>query len=170
MTWPFDLHPADALLLAVVLISLSVGFWRGMTREFISLLGWVLAFLVARACHDPLSQHLAQSITTPSVRWVTAYALLFIGTLVVCSLLAFALSALIRVTGLSLIDRTLGSLFGAFRGVLLIAVALLLVSPFVREDPWFEAAILPQFLVSFEPWLRAAGDAVVHFSGLRDSA
>lgn len=149
-----SLHPADWAILAVLGLSLCFGFSRGLVREVISTLGWVLAILVARWFNEPLANWLAQWVNTPSVRLVMSYGILFIGTLLSAGLLAQALSLAVRSGGLSLTDRVLGGLFGVLRGGLLVLIALMLMAPFVKRDAWFHQAQLPRAFLAHESLAR----------------
>lgn len=148
------LHPADWVILGALSLSLIFGFLRGFVREVISLVGWVLAILVARWFNEPLAAWLAQWVGTPSVRLLMSYGALFIGTLLAASLLAQALSLAVRSGGLSLTDRMLGGLFGIVRGALLVLIALMLLAPFVKHDAWFRNAQLPKAFLKYESLAR----------------
>lgn len=156
-----DFHPADGIILGVLVISLLIGFGRGLVREVISLAGWVLAILVARWYNEPLAAWLAAWVETPSVRLVMAYGSLFLGTLLACSLIAHALSLMVRAGGLSLSDRLLGGVFGAVRGAVIVLVALMLMAPFVQNDRWFHDALLPKAFLSYESLLRQVQDQFI---------
>lgn len=148
------LHPADWVILGALAMSLIFGFSRGFVREVISLVGWVLAIVVARWFNEPVATWLAQWVGTPSVRLLMSYGLLFLGTLLACSLFAQALSLVVRSGGLSLTDRVLGGLFGVVRGALLVLIALMLLAPFVKKDVWFREAQLPKAFLKHETLAR----------------
>lgn len=152
------MHSADLVILTVLSLSLIFGFMRGFVREAIALAGWVLAILLARWFNEPLAAWLAEWVSTPSLRLVMAYGTLFFGTLVVCSLLAQALSALISAGGLKLSDRMLGGVFGALRGMVLVLIALMLMAPFVQKDAWFREATLPRAFLKYESLARDLKD------------
>ena len=90
------MHSADLVILAALALSLIFGFMRGFVREAFSLVGWVLAILIARWFNEPVSAWLAQWVGTPSVRLVMSYGTLFFGTLLACGLLGQALSLAVR--------------------------------------------------------------------------
>ena len=48
MTW------LDYAVIGVFAISLVVGAWRGLVREVVSILGWIIAFLAANLFAGPL--------------------------------------------------------------------------------------------------------------------
>lgn len=160
---------ADWAIVATVVLSSLISIKRGFVREALSLATWILAVVIALLFSGQLAVLLADSITTPSVREVVAFAILFIATLLVGAMVNYLISELVRMTGLSGTDRMLGMIFGVARG-LIIVMALLMFLPLLiplNEDPWWhESRLIPYFL-SFEHWARAAaGELTGFFSSL----
>ena len=75
MTW------IDYGVIAVLLISIAWGAWRGLVHEVLSLAGWVLAFLAANLLAGPLSESFPANMR-PEFRVVGAFLLVFIAVLV----------------------------------------------------------------------------------------
>ena len=142
MTW------LDYAVLGVFAASLVVGAWRGLVREVLSILGWVIAFLAANLLAGPLGQHMPQAIPSPELRVAAAYVAVFIASLVVTTLLSLLLSKIVKATGLGGVDRALGVIFGAARGVLIVLAAALLagLTSAPRQPFWKDSASGP-FLV-----------------------
>ncbi|HZV61242.1 MAG TPA: CvpA family protein [Methylophilaceae bacterium] len=116
----------DYVFLAIIGLSVLISIMRGFVREVLSLAGWVIAFLVARAYCLQLAQVLPTAIPGEPFRILAAFLILFLAVLLVSSLLGIALSLLFRQVGLNWLDRVLGALFGLARGGI-IAVVLVLV-------------------------------------------
>ncbi len=128
----------DIALLAVLALSALVGLWRGFVFEIVSLLGWLVAFVLA----NTLGPLLANFIPLDgALRLWVAYVVIFVLVLLTCTLLARMLRALISATPLSLVDHLLGGLFGVVRGgVILVAVGVLVaLSPYAGSAPWKES-------------------------------
>jgi membrane protein required for colicin V production len=125
----------DLALLAVFAFSALVGLWRGFIFEIVSLLGWLVAFVLA----NTLGPLMADFIPLDgSLRLWVAYVVIFVLVLLTCTLLARMLRALVSATPLSMIDHLLGGAFGAVRGaVILVAVGVLVaLSPYANAAPW----------------------------------
>ena len=125
----------DIVLLAVFALSALVGLWRGFVFEIVSLLGWLVAFVLA----NTLGPLLADFIPLDgALRLWAAYVAIFVLVLLTCTLLARMLRALVSATPLSLVDHLLGGLFGVVRGaVILVAVGMLVtLSPYAASAPW----------------------------------
>jgi membrane protein required for colicin V production len=128
----------DLALLAVLCLSVLVGLWRGLVFEIVSLLGWLVAFIMANSLGPMLAQNLPFGDPASPLRLWVAYAVVFVLVLVACTLLARMLRALISATPLSVVDRLLGGAFGVVRGalVLVIVATLVTLSPFSRSSSW----------------------------------
>lgn len=147
----------DVLFGLVVAVSLLVGVWRGLLRELLSVLSWLVAGYVAWRFHGVLMQPLESVIASAGARQAAAVLLLFIAAVVVLALLSHLLVSLLKSSPLRGTDRALGAVFGAVRGVVLIASAVLLVeaTPLQNSLWWQESSLLPQARVSAQ-WLRGA--------------
>ena len=151
----------DYALLAVVLISVGWGLWRGLVREVISIAGWVIAFLAANLFAGPLGEALPRSISSPELRVLVAFVAIFIVSLVVATLLALLVSRLAKAAGLGSLDRTLGAVFGLARA-LLIVIALALAAGLTslpRSPMWKNSAsgrYLAQAALALKPALPPA--------------
>ena len=150
------LNIIDYVIVAVILVSTLISLMRGFLKEFISLLIWVLGFWVSIQFYQAVAIILTPYIPNIAVRQVVSFSGIFLLTLIVGALFNYLFTFIIVKTGLSGTDRFLGMIFGCARGVLLIAVAILLVSStsFVEEDWWHKSILIPhlQFVVD---WLKA---------------
>ena len=94
-----------------------------------------------------MDQLLETQIVDSLMRSIAAFAVLFVGTLLVGAALGFFLSALIDATGLSSTDRVLGMVFGFARGALIVTVVigLLNLTPLVNDSWYTKASLVPHF-------------------------
>ena len=152
MTW------LDYAVLGVFAASLAVGAWRGLVREVLSILGWVIAFLAANLLAGPLGPAMPQAIPSPELRIAVAFVAVFIGSLIVTTLVALLLSKIVKAAGLGGVDRMLGALFGAARGLLIVLAAALLagLTSAPKQAFWRESAsgpMLVQAAQALKPFL-----------------
>jgi len=135
----FDLQLGwvDIALLAVSGLSVLVGLWRGFVFEIVSLLGWLVAFVIANSA-GPFLADLVPVASSPEVKLWIAYIVVFVVILITCTLLARMLRALVAATPLSFVDHLLGGVFGAARGVLVCVVVatLVMLSPYATSTTW----------------------------------
>jgi len=152
MTW------LDYAVIGVFAVSLALGAWRGLVREVISILGWVIAFLAANLFAGPLGAAMPQAIPTPELRVAAAFVGVFAGSLIATSLAGLLLSKIVNSVGLGGLDRLLGALFGAARGALIVLAAALLagLTSAPRQPFWTDSAsgaLLVRTALLFKPLL-----------------
>lgn len=150
-----SLNGADWVIVAILLVSVVIGLWRGFIREVLSLLVWVVAIAAAIMFGGDVALLFGDWVGVPSVRVMLGYVAVFLLVFTLFALLAWLLTRLLRSGGLSGTDRMLGLGFGLLRGGLLVAVLVLLLgyTPLPR-DPWWQES---QFIARFEPlaaWVR----------------
>jgi membrane protein required for colicin V production len=132
----------DVAMIGVVVLSALVGLARGITFELLSLAGWFVAYFAGRWLEPFVAAHLPIGAAGSALNRGAAFALAFLGVLIVWSLLARGVSALIGVTPLRPLDRLLGAAFGLARGgiVLLVVATLVALTPAARSEAWRHSA------------------------------
>ena len=154
----------DYVIVAIVAVSALIGLARGFVREVLSLAIWAIAVMLAVGFSGDVAAALPKRVEGESLRFVTAFALVFVGTLVVGAIVQWLVMRLVETTGLSGTDRLLGLVFGALRGAVVCVVAVIALRPFVSEHQWWHASRAIPVLSSFESDLMhavsAAGDIV----------
>ena len=148
----------DYAVLTIVGGSVVLSVMRGFTRELLALLAWVAAFVVATTASGTVAGWLASSISDESLRALTAFAAVFIGTLLLVSVCGLLLSQAVRRAGLGVEDRLLGGIFGLARGLLIVMVAVLLagLTPLPKQPAWVNAMLSPPLEAlagALKPWL-----------------
>jgi len=146
----------DYILLGVIVISALLSLWRGFVTEAISLLSWIVGLWVAVVFFQDLAHLMKDWIDTPSIRDVSAFAILFVGTVLVGGLVNYLAGQLVAKTGLTATDRVLGMLFGIARGIVIVAVLVLLAGlTALPQDPWWQEAMLLEHFQDMALWLRS---------------
>ncbi|PRY95329.1 membrane protein required for colicin V production [Hasllibacter halocynthiae] len=128
----------DGVVAAIVVLSALLAYSRGLVRESMAIGGWIVAALLAFALAPvaaPLvaeTPYLDQFIgDSCELSLIAALAIVFALGLVVVSLFTPLLSSVLHGNAvLGGTDRALGFVFGALRGVLLVAIALIVYERF----------------------------------------
>jgi membrane protein required for colicin V production len=118
----------DWVFIAVLLISLMLGVWRGLVYELLSVLSWIAAFVLAQWFAPELSQKLPMTGASEVVRYVAGFVLIFVLSVFVGGLLAKLVKRLFSAVGLQPADRALGAAFGLIRGALVLLTATVVIS------------------------------------------
>lgn len=127
-----DLGWVDIGLAAFLLLSVLMGLARGFVFELLSLAGWFAAYFAGLWLTPTFQRYIHVGEPGSSLNYGLTFACVFFVALVVWSLAARLVRALIRATPLSAFDRLLGAGFGFVRGL----VVLLVVATVVGISPW----------------------------------
>lgn len=132
----------DFVVLAILAVSGTLGLVRGLLKELLSLVAYIVAFAAAIWWGPTVYGWLEPYIETALLRMGLSYAAVFILVLLAVGLVNMTLSALIRTTGLGPADHGLGGMFGLARGLLivLVLVALAGYTP-LPDEPWWRDAM-----------------------------
>ena len=141
---------ADYVIVGVIAISALIGVARGFVREVLSLAIWGVAVIFAVGFAGDIAASLPKRLEGDSLRYVTAFAVVFVGTLVIGALVQWIVSRLVQTTGLSGTDRLLGLLFGGLRGAVVCIVAVIALRPFAYQETWWHASRGIPLLSAFE--------------------
>ena len=148
----------DYAVLGIVGASVVLSVLRGFVREVLALAGWVIAFFAATLLSGTVAGWMTGTIANESTRALTAFAVVFLVTLLAMGLLAMAVSGLMKKAGLGLEDRLLGGFFGFARGLLIVMVLVLLagLTGLPRQPAWTDAMLSPPLealVAAAKPWL-----------------
>jgi membrane protein required for colicin V production len=135
----------DFLVLFVLICSIVISTLRGLVKEILSLIGWIVALVVANAYGEQVAQFLPDAIPGLLARLMVAFLALFVGVRILMMLLSMAIEALIKASGLTLADRGLGGLFGLARGLVLVLAGVLVcgMTTLPQQPFWKEALLSP---------------------------
>jgi membrane protein required for colicin V production len=146
----------DYVIVGIIGVSALLSLWRGFIQEALSLLTWLVALWVAIMFFEDLGIWLARWVSVPSARDVVAFIALFLSVLILGAVVNYLVSQLVSRTGLTATDRALGIVFGIARGVMIVAVLVLLAGlTAVPEDPWWQESLLIGHFQDLALWLRS---------------
>jgi membrane protein required for colicin V production len=137
----------DGIFVATVLLSATLGWMRGLLREAIGLVcfGVALAIVYAYALNAGFAQWMR-----PDFRYMASYV--FLGATLVTFLVAAWISHFGMSPWITTPSRILGLLFGIARGVLIFAIAVVLIDLFIRVrdlPAWFTGARSRELAVEY---------------------
>lgn len=138
----------DIALSAMILISAVVGLWRGLLREVLSLASWVAAVWVAYHYVAVAETYLTEYIRHDVLRVAIAFAVIFLGVLILAALLSRLICRMLAGSGLTGVDRVLGFFFGVARGVFIV-VLLIFAALFMdlSHQPWWQTSGLVEIFI-----------------------
>ena len=119
------LNFVDYAILVVLAISAILSTLRGMTREALGLVGWVISVMVARLLAPILEEPILSIIPNEDLSAGIAWAIPFIVMVILWFVLATLISPGLKKAGLGALDRWLGVVFGFIRGVFMVTAIYL---------------------------------------------
>src|SRR5215203_4920938 len=146
----------DLAVIGVVLISALLAAVRGFTREVLAIFAWVAAAAGAYFLHPLLLPYVKQHIANPTVALAAALGGIFLVTLIVVSIITVKISDLILDSRIGALDRTLGFVFGAGRGLLLCVIGWVFLS-------WLAQGKMPEWAANAKtrPMLESTGNSLI---------
>jgi membrane protein required for colicin V production len=135
----------DWVVVCIVGLSTLFAFFRGVIRELVALIAWVLGVICALVFTPTVGAVLPDIFGHPAIRYIIAFALILIAALLLGALVAWPMSKAVRAAGLGFVDRFLGSIFGFVRGVVLMLAFVFVagLTPLPRTSWWQSAALVP---------------------------
>lgn len=116
---------ADIAVIGIILLAGLIAFSLGFVRVVLALLGWVgaaFATLYGFRYVRPIAQ---EWISVGFLADAAAGCTIFIGTLVVLTVISHSIGRRVRDSGLSALDRSLGLVFGLAIGAVLVSLSYL---------------------------------------------
>ena len=125
----------DLIVIVVVLISAILAMVRGFVREVLSIASWVAAAGAAYFLYKSVVPLVTPYIDSHTVQRIVAAAAIFFIALIIATYITIKISDFVIDSRVGAVDRALGFLFGAARGILLVVIALLFFNWLVQPSP-----------------------------------
>ncbi len=154
------MNTLDLVLAGILLVSGLIGLLRGLIRETLSLLSWVVALWLAVRFGGDVAGLFSNWFEDATLQlWAGRLAVL-VGALFAGTLLAWLISYLVRHSPLTGMDRFLGLFFGCARGVVLVGIlALGLEQAGFASEPWWRDSKLLPYAAAVGVELRNVAEA-----------
>jgi membrane protein required for colicin V production len=148
----------DIILLAVMLISGLLAMIRGFMREVLSIAAWIAAALATLYLFNRLVPYAQQYFNNDVVAKAAVIGGVFLGTLLIVSVITVRISDMILDSRIGALDRTLGFLFGLARGLVIVVVAFLFFDwlvPQKSQPTWVTGAKSRVVLAGTGDWIKS---------------
>jgi membrane protein required for colicin V production len=146
----------DFGLIVVVLISAFLAMLRGFTREVLAIGSWVAAAAAAYYLYPFVLPYVKPYVAKDTIAIAVSAAAVFILALILVSIVTLRISDAILDSKVGALDRSLGFLFGAARGVILCVIAFAFFDwlvPTQTQPEWIKGARMRPFLLASEEHL-----------------
>jgi membrane protein required for colicin V production len=138
----------DGILVGFTLVSAMLAMVRGFSREILSIASWVAAAAAAFFFYPHVIPYVAPYVDNDKIQMAAAAGAVFIVALIIVTLITMRIADFIIDSRVGALDRALGFLYGAARGILVVAVGLLFFNWLVGANPpyWITEAKSKPFL------------------------
>lgn len=152
------LNTLDLLLIGILLVSLIWGLFRGLVREVLALGSWVLAGWLTWRYGATVGDYLMAWLNLERLSYFAGLGAVFIGSLVLFTLISRVAYKQFRIAGLTAMNRVLGAIFGIARGVV-VSTLMLFGAQFspATDAGWYRDSELVPY---FEPLLEFTDDVI----------
>ena len=134
----------DWIFVAIVVASVVAAIMKGFIRELISLASLVIGLVVAAVAYPRAALWFEDLTKSHEIALGLGFLVLFLGTLLLGSLLSLLARKLIKSAGIQWFDRFLGAVFGLLRGVLVNCILLLVLLAFtIKPDVVQQSSLAP---------------------------
>jgi membrane protein required for colicin V production len=145
----------DGILVGFTLVSAMLAMVRGFSREILSIASWAAAAAAAFFFYPLVLPYVQPYVDNEQLAMVAAAGAVFIAALIIVTVLTMKIADWIIDSRVGALDRTLGFLYGAGRGILVVAVGLLFFN-------WLVGANAPAWIAEAKsrPLLESIGTAL----------
>jgi len=145
----------DIIIAVAIVVSIVVGFIRGFVKEAISIVALLIAIWAALYFGPAVGNVSDNWISSEALQMWFGRVLVFFVILAIGGLLGWGFSKLVRLSALSGVDRMMGSLFGAARGILFLALFIIggQFAGFDNDKWWLGSRLIPHFEVVAD-WIK----------------
>lgn len=140
-----ELNVADGLIIFVLLASTGIGIYRGFIREFLTILTWVVAGVIAYMYADTVGEYVF-FVDSAKAKEIIAMIGIFLAVVTIGFIIKLIVLKAAKISGVATVDRITGALFGLLRGLILVVLVLLASSKNITDQEWYKnSQMLPKF-------------------------
>lgn len=125
----------DIVLIVIIAWSVLAGLARGLARVVVGIGATILAIILAAWFYGSVGAIFQEYVSSRSVANIIGFLIIFIGVLVIGSLIGVMLAKLFKWVGLGWLDRLLGGAVGLLRGVVVAIVLIMVLMAFTPKPP-----------------------------------
>ncbi len=151
------MHWFDIAVIAIALLSIGFGLWRGLVRIAFSVGAVAIGLIVARLFEPQVARWLASSAhMAPRIAGVAAYIGLFLVTAVAIGVAGRLLTQLLAASDVNWINRLAGGCFGLAGGVLVASALYAMVALLapVGSNPFAGSRTAP-YVADSTRWIQS---------------
>jgi membrane protein required for colicin V production len=127
------MNPFDILVIVILGYCLVRGLFRGLVKEVSSIIGVLSGFYAAYLYYPLVAKWLSRFISDISYRHILSFLIIFCCVLILVNVLGIIIKYLMNIAFLGWVDRVFGLVFGITKGILIVAVLLMILTAFLPK-------------------------------------
>jgi membrane protein required for colicin V production len=131
----------DIIFIVIISVSAVLAFLNGAIKEGLSLIKWIVSAFLAKTHVDILDKYV--NIQPFLVKKLVVFCLIFIILSICLQLINVVLDRFIKISGIGLLNKFIGMLFGTCRGVIIVAVISIIIPIFDHSYNVQQSRIYP---------------------------
>ena len=145
----------DIVLGSIIGLSVITGFNRGLVRIGIGFAAVITGFLLSSWNYGIAAPWFLPYVSSRSIADLLGFLTIFLGIIILGAVVASLIGRILKLTGLSWLDRLLGGAFGVVRGLLICVIVVMIITAFSPVTP-------PRSVVTSvgAPYILAAADVL----------
>ncbi len=141
------MNPFDMAIIAILSFCVIRGIFRGLIKELSSIFGVLAGFYAAYTYCDGFARFFSRWITSESFLNITSFLIIFCTVFFIVSIIGVIIKYVLNIAFMGWFDRICGAGFGLLKGVLIIAVLLIIFTAFLPQgDPIVRNSVLAPHL------------------------
>jgi len=143
----FKFSLLDWLLVAILVYSIAISWFKGFIREVLGLITILAAVLLAAWFYRGVGDRFKDVVRTENIALFLGFSLIFLATFLVGFFAIWIIARFVKFAKLQWADRLLGAAFGFIRGWTISAVILLALTAFeIQTERLKNSELAPYFL------------------------
>jgi membrane protein required for colicin V production len=155
------LNFVDIVVLAVIALSTLLALGRGFVKEVLSVFGWIgatIGTLLIFFYVPQIREFFAKQITEPVLAEIACAVSIFVVLLIVLGFFNHAIASRVHASSLGPLDKSLGLVFGLVRGVVLVALAHMVMTDWFMPNESQRPEVIKQ--ARTEPYVAMAAEFI----------
>lgn len=142
------MNTLDIIICVILGFCFIRGIFRGLIREFASIIGVFAGLYGAYTFYPSLGDKLSFLIRNAAYQNIVAFLLIFCAILFATGLLGNLIRYILKAVFVGWIDHIVGSLFGITKGLLIASVVLVVLTAFLpKKAPVIKQSVLAPYVI-----------------------
>ncbi len=142
------MNPFDMMAIVILAFCVIRGIFRGLIKEMSSIVGVLAGYYAAYSYYPEIARLLARWMTNSVYINILSFLILFCAVFLIVSALGVIIKYALNIAFLGWFDRICGSLFGSIKGILIVAVLVVIFTAFLPQgSPVIKDSLLAPHVV-----------------------